>query len=153
MANSCVSLRASCDRANLRCLVRPEWNALVEIPYSNALDHGKLAFGDVATVTDKEVRLQSGQTLPFDLLVIGELCAGVFSSVTHADVLACTSASGSAMKAPARAPGNTMSASQEWYRRSRAQIESADHITVIGGGAVGLELAAEIRAGTVYSLA
>ena len=59
-------------------------------------------------------------------------------------VIYARAASGTAMRPPAKAP---LVDAPAYYQQARRNIEAANHITIVGGGAVGLELAGEIRAG------
>lgn len=111
--------------ANLRCVVRPEWTPLVEIPYTHALPKGgRVVHGEVTDIRDGQVFLRAGEPIPYDFVVI---------------------ATGASMRAPGKLPSIETGASREYFVRTRQQIEAANHITIIGGGAVGLELAGEIR--------
>ncbi len=71
---SLVSFLLALRRANLRAAVKPDWINKVEIPYTNALKHGKIVQGEVVAVTKDTVQLADGRTFPYDYVIVGASC-------------------------------------------------------------------------------
>ncbi len=103
----------------------------ISIPYTHALTKGRIVRGEVTNVTDKSVQLRDGQVFAFDYLII---------------------ASGTSFRGPAKYAGDDMKSALRSFTRSRTLISAANHITIVGGGAVGLELAGEISSGVCFGL-
>ncbi len=56
-------------------------------------------------------------------------------------------ATGSVFNGPAKPPTTGLASSLAYYQATRREIEAVHHVTIIGGGAVGIELAGEIAFG------
>eukprot|EP00735_Rhodelphis_limneticus_P010968 TRINITY_DN4007_c0_g1::TRINITY_DN4007_c0_g1_i1::g.11844::m.11844 TRINITY_DN4007_c0_g1::TRINITY_DN4007_c0_g1_i1::g.11844 ORF type:complete len:389 (+),score=81.92,sp/Q54NS8/AIFB_DICDI/40.99/4e-82,Pyr_redox_2/PF07992.9/1.6e-18,Pyr_redox_2/PF07992.9/6.2e+03,Pyr_redox/PF00070.22/0.00062,Pyr_redox/PF00070.22/8.8e-12,K_oxygenase/PF13434.1/0.2,K_oxygenase/PF13434.1/0.00016,NAD_binding_7/PF13241.1/0.14,NAD_binding_7/PF13241.1/0.11,Pyr_redox_3/PF13738.1/17,Pyr_redox_3/PF13738.1/0.00075,Lycopene_cycl/PF05 len=110
---------------SLRASVDPKFGQQILIPYNALLRHGKVLHEEVAEITEKEVKFVNAAVAPitFDYLVI---------------------ATGSTNKFPAIAPAAKNAALANWQQSSE-QIKQAEKVLIVGGGAVGLELAGEIR--------
>lgn len=117
----------------LRCIVEPEHAAKVLVPHASTtlvgiVDGVKLHQGGTA---GGSVTLQDGRQLPFDYLL---LCTGT----TYAPLIA---------PAPAGKGQGTIAARKASFKAAHDQLKKASSVLIVGGGSVGVELAAEI-AGT-----
>jgi NADH dehydrogenase FAD-containing subunit len=85
---------------------------------------GSCIQGTVTKVTEKEVILASGETVPFDYLAI---------------------ASGASYVAPFRSSAETKDEAMAVFQKTFDSINAAKSLLVVGGGAVGCEVAGEIK--------
>ncbi|KAH6575148.1 hypothetical protein BASA60_005169 [Batrachochytrium salamandrivorans] len=85
---------------------------------------GRFVHGTVASVLPNEVVLESGEHIPFDYLVYS---------------------TGSSYGSVGTSHSKTVTEHQEHLKQVTALVKAADKIAVVGGGAYGIELAAEIR--------
>jgi cation diffusion facilitator CzcD-associated flavoprotein CzcO len=137
--------------SSLRCCVRPEHALLTVLPQPPAtrcaavtaleLSHGDHAPSDAACADKTEdaalpavtaLLLSDGARLPCDFVLF-----------------ATGSAYAAPIKAPAvpcGAPGAALAARRAHYRAVCVRLEAAQSVLVVGGGTVGVELAAEIAA-------
>lgn len=113
------------NMANLRCIANPGFATGIEIPYTNALKNGRVVRGEVVAVRDGAVHLADGQSFPYEYVI---------------------AATGSAFRPPGKAPGVDLPSSLHFYQNAFARCSAAAHITIVGGGPVGIELAGELRA-------
>ncbi|KAF5025505.1 hypothetical protein F66182_2410 [Fusarium sp. NRRL 66182] len=79
---------------------------------------------EAVSVTDTHVNTASGASIPYEYLVI---------------------ATGAAQPSPARLNAQSRSEAIEELKAVQQRIDGADTIAIVGGGAVGVELATEIR--------
>lgn len=130
--------------------MKPELAALVELPYSSVLKRGRVVHGTVDDIRDSQVILTDGQRLAYEYVIIGEfqMPRAVPPHPHPSPSACCRAASGSSMRAPGKLPDGG-AASSEYFRARNAEVVAAKHITIIGGGSIGLELAGEIRAGAL----
>ncbi|KAF4955423.1 hypothetical protein FSARC_11855 [Fusarium sarcochroum] len=80
--------------------------------------------GEAATITDQAVHLKSGKTIPYTYVVI---------------------ATGATQRPPARVIASDKTEAQAELRSTQGAIKAASKVAVIGAGAVGVELAADIK--------
>jgi apoptosis-inducing factor 2 len=111
--------------AALRALADPSWLPRIYLPYDRLLSRGRVVRDRAAKVEAGSVTLGSGEQLPADYLVL---------------------ASGSAYPFPAKSDVDDTAAAHEKTRAAHAALAAAGHVLLIGAGAVGLELAGEIKA-------
>ncbi|KAN0047980.1 hypothetical protein ACTA71_002371 [Dictyostelium dimigraforme] len=111
--------------ASVRAVVEPELAKKIYIPYDKLLKNGKFIFGTVLEISPTLVKLENGQELTFDYLVI---------------------ATGSNVLAPFKAPleKKTGDEIQSYFQNFSQQIREAKSILVVGGGAVACEFVSEI---------
>ncbi|PIK42333.1 putative apoptosis-inducing factor 2, partial [Apostichopus japonicus] len=109
-----------------RATVEPGFEKKMLIPYAEAWS-GIYQQGKVIGVDPKEkvVLLESGEEIPYDIVIIATGSRGPFPGKIKLDV-------------------KTKSEAEELFRAKQNQVQSANRITIIGGGAVGVEMAAEI---------
>ncbi|XP_071838753.1 ferroptosis suppressor protein 1-like isoform X2 [Apostichopus japonicus] len=109
-----------------RATVEPGFEKKILISYAEAWP-GIYQQGKVVGVNPKEkvVLLESGEAIPYDIVIIATGCRGPFPSKIKLDV-------------------KTQPEAEELFQAKQKQVQSAGRITVIGGGAVGVEMAAEI---------
>ncbi|KAH8814682.1 hypothetical protein DL96DRAFT_420617 [Flagelloscypha sp. PMI_526] len=116
----------------LRMIVTPEGNLnsteKAKIPLDNLFPPGvpgRHIQGLVMSVEEKNVILEDGTTVDYDILVL---------------------ATGSKWTGPIQFPfRNGDKAVQSYIEKQRANIASAKSVVIVGGGAVGIEMAGEIR--------
>ena len=110
---------------SLRAVVYPEFVNNLFVPYKNALKHGKFVQAEVEEVRENEIKIRGLDTpMKFDYCII---------------------AVGSVYNFPGRVPwwiGNL--ACKKMFNDCNAKLAKADRITIIGGGAVAIELCGEI---------
>jgi hypothetical protein len=139
--------------ANLRCVVRPEWTPLVEIPYTHALPKGgRVVHGEVTDIRDGQVcvtvpvpvssaaaeRADGAAHPPACTWLCLALCAWqVFlragEPIPYDFVVIATGAS---MRAPGKLPSIETGASREYFARTRQQIEAANQALCVARGAL-----------------
>ncbi|KAJ1927820.1 hypothetical protein IWQ60_002585 [Tieghemiomyces parasiticus] len=109
----------------LRALVKPELAEHIWIPFHRALKgcRSRIVQASVEAVYIDHVQLSSGELLRFDYLVL---------------------ASGSSYPSPAKTDSIYIRPGVQETLRYSENIRAADRVLIIGGGAVGVELAGEI---------
>lgn len=112
-----------------RFSVIPGHEAKAFIPYNNIVRGApegifKQVTGTVKSVTDKDVLLESGERVPYEYLVIATGCSQPF---------------------PARLKSTEKAAGCAELRSFQRRVDAAKSIALIGGGAVGVEMAADIK--------
>lgn len=111
----------------LRTLVEPRHVKKLEVKHSHYLQKAKIVIGKVISISENEVMLLSGrkrERIGFDYLVI---------------------ASGSSYNKPIKEQNEVIASSRANHlRESNEKLCNAEKIVVVGGGLVGVELAAEI---------
>lgn len=110
----------------LRAAVNPAWTDSPFIPYHNLLHYGTVLHDEAIDIQPNEhtLILKSGNALSFDVLVL---------------------ATGSNYPAPAHFSGITLESARDFLSNYQQQVKMAQAVLIAGGGAVGLELAGEIR--------
>lgn len=116
---------------SIRCLVDSNFAHTICIPVSNLVKKGQLVCGEVISISDTEVTIADGRTFPFD---------------------ACVVATGSDYAFPFK-PGNTpiINATDgvtnivNMLQNISNEVKAAKSVAIIGGGAVGVEAAGEIK--------
>ncbi|KAJ2743592.1 hypothetical protein GGI20_003628 [Coemansia sp. BCRC 34301] len=111
-----------------RGLTEPEFGASLWVPYTTVswLQHPSISIvhGTVCAITPNKVQLSSGDSVGFDYLVI---------------------ALGLSRFAPIGLRSATKTEYTDELAETHKRIQQANSVTVIGGGAVGIELAADIK--------
>eukprot|EP01132_Coremiostelium_polycephalum_P004745 gene4745-5922_t len=108
--------------AGPRLSVQPELVPKCFISYDKLMKNGKIIFRNVTEITPQKVVLDNNDEVPFDYLVI---------------------ATGTNNLPPAKSPLNVDDA-PNYYNNIKSKIEQSKKVLIIGGGAVGTELAGEI---------
>jgi len=109
--------------AAIRGVVDPSLLDGILIPYDRLLHRGRVRQGTVTGVSARGVTLSDGEQIEGDIVVV---------------------ATGSRYASPFKPPGDSTQAFAGELRAAHAQLESTNAITIVGGGAVGVELAGEI---------
>ncbi|KAN0000285.1 hypothetical protein ACTFIZ_000739 [Dictyostelium cf. discoideum] len=111
--------------ASIRAIVEPELAKKIYIPYDKLLKNGKFIYGTVIEISPTLVKLEDGQELTFDYLVI---------------------ATGSNSLAPFKAPLEKITGNEilNYYKDISEQIKQAKSILIVGGGSVACEVVGEI---------
>jgi len=112
-----------------RFSVIPGHEAKAFIPYNNAVSGAPEGIfdqirGTVKSISDKEVVLESGETVPYDYLAIATGCSQPF---------------------PARLRATEKTEGCSELQRFQKRVDDAKSIALVGGGAVGVEMAADIK--------
>lgn len=106
----------------LRTIVEPEYAKKMEVKHQAYLKKTRFIYGDATSITEKNVYLGK-KKIPFDYLIIAT--GSTYSTpIKEADIILTTRAK----------------ELQKYYDK----LEKAQHALIIGGGFVGVELAAEI---------
>ncbi len=111
--------------AALRALVDPAWLPRIYLPYGGLLSHGRVAADRAVKVDAGRVVLASGEELPADYLVL---------------------ATGSSYPFPAKSDVDRTADAHEKTLGTHAALAAAARVLLVGAGAVGIELAGEIKA-------
>jgi NADH dehydrogenase FAD-containing subunit len=111
--------------AALRALADPAWLPRMFLPYRRLLARGRVMADRAVKVEPGHVTLASGGEIAADYIVL---------------------ATGSAYPFPAKSGVPATSAAQEQYRAAHDALAAAGRVLLIGAGAVGIELAGEIKA-------
>ena len=111
--------------AALRALVDPAWLPRIYLPYGGLLSHGRVAADRAVKVDAGRVVLASGEELPADYLVL---------------------ATGSSYPFPAKSDTDRTVDAHEKTLGTHAALAAAARVLLVGAGAVGIELAGEIKA-------
>ncbi len=107
----------------LRTIVEPQHIKKIQRVHSHYLKKARFIRGVVAEVTKKDVVLENKQHIPFDYLII---------------------CSGSTYNTPIKEHNIVMATRADMLRNYYEKLCRAESVTIIGGGIVGVELAAEI---------
>lgn len=112
-----------------RFSVIPGHEAKAFIPYNNIVSGApegifKQIRGTVESITDKDILLESGERVPYEYLVIATGCSQPF---------------------PARLKTTDKAAGCAELQSFQKRVDSAKSIALVGGGAVGVEMAADIK--------
>ena len=111
--------------AALRALVDPAWLPRIYLPYGGLLSHGRVVQDRAVKVDTGRVVLASGEELPADYLVL---------------------ATGSSYPFPAKSDTDRTVDAHEKTLGTHAALAAAARVLLVGAGAVGIELAGEIKA-------
>jgi NADH dehydrogenase FAD-containing subunit len=109
--------------AAIRSVVDPSLLDRILIPYDRLLHRGRVRQGTVTGVSAQGVTLADGERIEGDIVVL---------------------ATGSRYASPFKPQGDSTQAFANELRAVHAQLESMNTIAIVGGGAVGVELAGEI---------
>ena len=115
--------------ASLRALVEPEFAPRMFLPYDKLLTRGRVEHDRAVRVSPGRVVLASGKELEADYVVL---------------------ASGSEYPFPAKSDVDDTREALEKYRAAYDRLQHAEHVLLIGAGAVGIELAGEIKSTWPY---
>lgn len=108
-----------------RSMVEPELIERIVFPYDRLLKNGRLIHGRVQTVDAGGATLSDGSRIDADTIVL---------------------ATGSNYAAPFKPQGDSSAEFIEKLRTASAQVGAAQRMVIVGAGAVGVELAGEIKA-------
>ena len=111
--------------AALRALVDPSWLPRIYLPYSGLLSHGRVVADRAVKVDATRVSLASGEELPADYIVL---------------------ATGSSYPFPAKSDLDRTVDAHEKTLGTHEALAAAARVLLVGAGAVGIELAGEIKA-------
>ena len=109
--------------AAIRGVVDPSLLDRILIPYGRLLRRGRVRQGTVTGVSARGITLADGEQIEGDIVVV---------------------ATGSRYASPFKPQGDATQAFADELRAVHAHLESMDTIAIVGGGAVGVELAGEI---------
>jgi len=109
--------------AMIRAMVRPALLDKALIPYDRLLERGRVLQGAAVAVDGSGVELGEGTRVEGDFIVL---------------------ATGSSNFAPLKSPGGDVEGLRADNARWNAALLDADHVLIVGAGAVGTELAGEI---------
>lgn len=111
--------------AMIRGVVRPELVDQALMPYDRLLRHGRVLQARAAAVSSDGVTLTDGRHLPAEVIVV---------------------ATGSGYAAPFKPAGDDIAAFRAAQAEAHAALRQAGSVAIVGAGAVGIELAGEIKA-------
>lgn len=111
--------------ATIRALVQPDLLEQAILPYDRLLHRGKVIRARATAVASDGVELADGTRLPADLVVV---------------------ATGSSYAAPFKPAGDDVDGLSRAIHRTHADLQAAATVAIVGAGAVGIELAGEIKA-------
>ncbi len=110
--------------ASLRALVEPDFLPRIFLPYDKLLTRGRIVHDRAVAVSSRRVVVASGAELAADYVVL---------------------ASGSHYPFPAKSDVDDTSGAIEKYTVARDRLLGAERVLLVGAGAVGIELAGEIK--------
>ncbi len=111
--------------AAIRAIVDPTLLRQIVIPYDRLLKRGRFVCGRVTEIHEGGVRLADGSAIEADIVV---------------------AATGSHYAAPFKPQGDSVADFSVRLAEVAAQVKAADRVVIVGAGAVGVELAGEIKA-------
>jgi NADH dehydrogenase FAD-containing subunit len=111
--------------ATIRSVVDPSLLQQIVIPYDRLLRRGRVRQGLVTSVFDGGVTLADGETIEADAVIV---------------------ATGSSYARPFKATWHFAQACTDSVKDAHAGLLETDRVAIVGGGAVGVELAGEIAA-------
>ncbi|KAJ8030933.1 Apoptosis-inducing factor 2 [Holothuria leucospilota] len=111
---------------SLRATVEPGLEKKILIPYKEAWQ-GVYRQGKVTAINPDEqlILLEDGDKVSYDVVIIATGCHGHFPGKIDLNV-------------------KTMAEAEKLFKEKQEQVKKADRITIIGAGAVGVEMSAEI---------
>lgn len=111
--------------AAIRAIVEPGLLERIIIPYDELLKRGRVIRGRAASIDHSGVKLADGSRIEADAMII---------------------ATGSHYAAPFKPQGDNIAELTQNLRDVARQVSAAEQIVIVGAGAVGVELAGEIKA-------
>ena len=111
--------------AAIRAVTDPGILADIVLPYAGLLRRGRFVHGRATAITESHVCLEGGEIVPADVIVV---------------------ATGSRYAAPFKPQDDDVGGFSSRLLKVAEQLASADRVVIAGAGAVGVELAGEIRA-------
>jgi NADH dehydrogenase FAD-containing subunit len=111
--------------AALRALADPSWLPRIFMPYGGLLARGEVVRDRAVKVEPGRVTLASGNQVDADYIVL---------------------ATGSQYPFPAKSDVDGTADAHDKFRAAHAAVDAAGRVLLVGAGAVGIELAAEIKA-------
>lgn len=111
--------------AAIRAVAQPRLIAQIVIPYDRLLKRGRVEQGRAVAIDGTGVTLANGTRIDADAIVM---------------------ATGSHYAAPFKPQGDSAADFATTLRDVAAQVAAAQQVVIVGGGAVGVELAGEIKA-------
>ena len=111
--------------AAIRAIVEPGLLERIIIPYDELLKRGRVIRGRAASIDHSGVKLADGSRIEADAMII---------------------ATGSHYAAPFKPQGDNIAELTQTLRDVARQVSAAEQIVIVGAGAVGVELAGEIKA-------
>jgi NADH dehydrogenase FAD-containing subunit len=111
--------------AAIRAVAQPDLLARIVIPYDRLLKRGRTLRGRATAIDASGVSLADGSRIAVDAIVV---------------------ATGSHYAAPFKPQSDTAADFADAVRAVAAQVAAAEQIVIVGAGAVGVELAGEIKA-------
>lgn len=111
--------------AAIRAVTDPALTCKIVIPYDRLLQRGRIVHGRAAAIDQDGVTLADGNRVTADAVVI---------------------ATGSAYAAPFKPAGDSAADFAARIAEVAEQVRQADHLVIVGAGAVGVELAGEVKA-------
>lgn len=110
--------------AAIRAVADPNLARHIIFPYEKLLKKGRVLHSRVVSAEGDGVLLADGSTVPADVIVV---------------------ATGSTYAAPFKPRGDKVAAFMETLSEVGRQVRDAEHIVIVGAGAVGVELAGEVK--------
>lgn len=107
-----------------RAIARPDWAENIFFPLSKVVDGGSHVQGRVVAVDSRGVDLASGERIDADYIVL---------------------ATGSTYPYPVNPASDSTATALADFRHAHENLAAAQHVLILGGGPVGLELAGETR--------
>ncbi len=111
--------------AMIRAVVKPDLVEQALFPYDRLLARGTVLRARAASVSAQSVTLETGRVIEGDVIVV---------------------ATGSSYAAPFKPTGDTVDSLRTSNAAAHAAVRDARHVAIVGAGAVGSELAGEIKA-------
>jgi NADH dehydrogenase FAD-containing subunit len=111
--------------AAIRAVAQSELTPRIVLPYDRLLKNGRVIQGRATAVSANGVAHTGGSSVPSDIVVV---------------------ATGSTYAAPFKPQGDSAAAFAATLALVSQQVRENDHIVIVGAGAVGVELAGELKA-------
>lgn len=111
--------------AALRALANPSWLPRIFLPYDGLLTRGEVVRDRASKVEPGRVTLASGDQIDAEYIVL---------------------ATGSRYPFPAKSDVDVTADAHDRFRAAHAALDAAGRVLLVGAGAVGIELAGEIKA-------
>lgn len=110
--------------ASIRAVADPDLTPRIILPYDGLLQNGRVVHGRATAVSADGVALTDGRSVSADIIVV---------------------ATGSTYAAPFKPQGDSAAAFAATLAAAGQQVRDDDHIVIVGAGAVGVELAGELK--------
>jgi NADH dehydrogenase FAD-containing subunit len=111
--------------AAIRAVTDPALSSRIVIPYDRLLVRGRVVHGRAEAIDANGVTLKDGDRIEADAVVV---------------------ATGSGYAAPFKPTGDSAAEFAARLAEVTSQVDEADHLVIVGAGAVGVELAGEVKA-------